>query len=639
MYRSEPNFPFFEEKYQQQESECEDEASIVSMNESLHSSDHSGIESKTGDMLKTNQGLSESEGDQTKLGSDTYHNSFDENNTGIMASGSEYMILYDYDSRISCSVKRITPGSDVNIECDNADDDSMVKSPDTKKAKRMVCLAKAPEKIEENCMVCSRKGTILEVQQNLGSKRKYIESSKESDNSSLSGFFPLLQPKCNSDIELGSNAPDLSGEKNDNNSEKKDSISSSLARSSKSSLELREGDKNIDFVSVSSSSEEYLKILEASQKIDCMGNNFFKNGDYQDALASYSKALRVKRKTLECGLHLNARNKKDLTDRLLASVATSINNIGYLLQRSGVQMCEVMAAYKDSLQIKQKILGNEHLSVGRTLNNIGSVYFKNRDYHAALESYEQAQKIMIANLGLDHLDVATVYSNTGDVYLSSKNPEIALQKYKESLRIRWSQLGHGHSKVTRLLEKIAAIEMADTPQQLKQQQLYDVTNNNSNTHNDHEDDLRELERDIQDDLSYVQRMSRKLALDMIRDRVKMIRQMRRLEAGKGEIPFEMMNINSNGNIDSCSIASSTGYESDSSMILHGRKNALTYLTESAARAKEEELSSTAHGTESCLSSESSFISPPPAMVRAVSNDFEERFDETAELLTEDWSSS
>eukprot|EP00540_Astrosyne_radiata_P016252 CAMPEP_0116840308 /NCGR_PEP_ID=MMETSP0418-20121206/10273_1 /TAXON_ID=1158023 /ORGANISM="Astrosyne radiata, Strain 13vi08-1A" /LENGTH=37 /DNA_ID= /DNA_START= /DNA_END= /DNA_ORIENTATION= len=37
-----------------------------------------------------------------------------------------------------------------------------------------------------------------------------------------------------------------------------------------------------------------------------------------------------------------------------------------------------MAAYKNSLRIKKEILGKDDLSVGKTLNNIGSVYFSIR---------------------------------------------------------------------------------------------------------------------------------------------------------------------------------------------------------------------------------------------------------------------
>jgi hypothetical protein len=58
--------------------------------------------------------------------------------------------------------------------------------------------------------------------------------------------------------------------------------------------------------------------------------------------------------------------------QLLASVATSINNIGYLRRRSGGKTDEIMAAYQDSLQIKKEILGDTDLSVGKTSITLGA---------------------------------------------------------------------------------------------------------------------------------------------------------------------------------------------------------------------------------------------------------------------------
>jgi tetratricopeptide (TPR) repeat protein len=82
---------------------------------------------------------------------------------------------------------------------------------------------------------------------------------------------------------------------------------------------------------------------------------------------------------------------RDMDPKLLVSMATSINNIGYLRQRAGeATPDETMAAYKKSLRIKRKILGNDSLSVGKTLNNIGSVYYLKKEFEGALPAYEEA---------------------------------------------------------------------------------------------------------------------------------------------------------------------------------------------------------------------------------------------------------
>jgi hypothetical protein len=72
----------------------------------------------------------------------------------------------------------------------------------------------------------------------------------------------------------------------------------------------------------------------------------------------------------------------DHTKSIIAPVATSINNMTYLKQRTGQASAhKTMASYLKSLQTKREILGPNHLSVGKTLNNIGSVFYLqlNRD--------------------------------------------------------------------------------------------------------------------------------------------------------------------------------------------------------------------------------------------------------------------
>jgi tetratricopeptide (TPR) repeat protein len=284
-----------------------------------------------------------------------------------------------------------------------------------------------------------------------------------------------------------------------------------------------------------SPTDDIHKIIQAAQALDDAGNDLFAQGHFDDALKSYTKALKLKRRTLKFGVVEGSVQ----AERLLTSVATSINNIGYLRQRSGAASTEqIMAAYKDSLQIKREILGKEHISVGKTLNNIGSVHFGTNDYEQAMEAYTEAMDIMISNLGQDHLDVATILSNIGDVHLAQRELEDARHYYSSSLKIRWAQLGDHDPKVVRLLEKIAAIEMADTPQKLARLRVFDLM--------EHEEDdffidsegrhqvgkeFQILRESVKQDVSFVDTIKRQMALEMIRDKITIIREMRRLDAG------------------------------------------------------------------------------------------------------------
>mmetsp|Transcript_44732 Transcript_44732/g.107955 ORF Transcript_44732/g.107955 Transcript_44732/m.107955 type:complete len:533 (-) Transcript_44732:1246-2844(-) len=215
--------------------------------------------------------------------------------------------------------------------------------------------------------------------------------------------------------------------------------------------------------------KERERTARAAAALDDKGNQLFERGHFEKAMACYSKALKMKRRTfnnmLEDAEDFDENSTKKLSksdSQVLVSMATSINNIGYLRQRSGeASASETMAAYQKSLRIKRRILGNDNLSVGKTLNNIGSVYYITRDFEGALDAYSEAMGIMVMNLGDQHPDIATVMSNIGDVHLANGNDENCLQYYRSALNIRYANFGKHDPRVVRLLEKIARIEIGD----------------------------------------------------------------------------------------------------------------------------------------------------------------------------------
>ena len=275
---------------------------------------------------------------------------------------------------------------------------------------------------------------------------------------------------------------------------------------------------------------DFERISKAAAALDKAGNDLFERGEYTKAMTTYTRALKLKRRTLSLGLE----DQEERKDYLLASVATSINNIGYLRQRSGASSDEAMAAYRDALQIKREILGNDNLSVGKTLNNIGSVHFSTKRWDQALEAYLEAQKIMVSNLGKDHRDVATVFSNIGDVHLAKNQGKKAKNYYSEALRIRWTLFGDHDPKCVRLLEKIASIEMQGSPEEMQ------MTSSLKDLLGLEEDDgerpvhgeLRLLRDKVGEDIQRVESMERNMALDMVRDKLKIIRDMRHLHLGE-----------------------------------------------------------------------------------------------------------
>lgn len=290
------------------------------------------------------------------------------------------------------------------------------------------------------------------------------------------------------------------------------------------------------------------RIARAASALDNRGNDYFERGYYDKAMDAYTRALKLKRRTFHSILEeaddlfddtedndqLDT-NEKDMDPKLLVSMATSINNIGYLRQRAGeATPDETMAAYKKSLRIKRKILGNDSLSVGKTLNNIGSVYYLKKEFDGAFPAYEEALHIMQSNLGEDHPDVATVISNMGDVLLAMKKQDESLGKYRIALNIRWNAFGEKDPRTMRLLEKIARIEIGDkmpTPRGTKMErsvydwdesELYDLDLRPIS----HE--LRLLKDQLKEDLETVDLLEKKIAVSMVRDKIKIVRGMREL---------------------------------------------------------------------------------------------------------------
>lgn len=359
-----------------------------------------------------------------------------------------------------------------------------------------------------------------------------VKSQKNIKSSLRNGGSSIRSSPKNGDLGL---APSASGEKKD---QRRATPPTGNAISKSQAQRHREREK--------------IRIARAAAALDNKGNKLFERGQYDKAMETYTKALKLKKRTFHAMLEeaddylenaLDEDNEvlqDEKTDpQMLVSMATSINNIGYLRQRSGAATPdETMAAYKKSLRIKQKVLGKDHLSVGKTLNNIGSVFYLKRDFDGALASYTEAMEIMNANLGAQHPDVATVWSNIGDVHLGKRNLEGALQNYRYALTIRWQLFGERDPRTIRLLEKIAAIEVGES---MMEQTRQSITQSDAQYYGEDMElmdlgmqpfavELKQLHEEVEADVLYVDSMERKMSIDMLKDKVTIFRGMREMEA-------------------------------------------------------------------------------------------------------------
>ena len=290
----------------------------------------------------------------------------------------------------------------------------------------------------------------------------------------------------------------------------------------------------------------------AASALDDKGNDLFEKGYFDKAMACYTKALKLKRRTfahllqdsddVEEELMLRDDNGILADPQALVSMATSINNIGYLRQRSGdATPEETMAAYKKSLRIKRRILGNDSLSVGKTLNNIGSVHYLKRDLDWALSAYDEALEIMKSNLGEKHPDIATVMSNIGDVYLAKDMEDTSIKYYRLALAIRWEAFGEKSPRVIRLLEKISNLEIGDMSFMTshKTYSAFDDAGSEFMVGSDFQpisEGLKLLQQQIKNDIDQVDQLERNAAVEMLKDKIIIIRGMRDVWNGNASGP-------------------------------------------------------------------------------------------------------
>ena len=176
-----------------------------------------------------------------------------------------------------------------------------------------------------------------------------------------------------------------------------------------------------------------------------------------------------------------------------AEVATDIN-LATKLDEQAISLFEqgkysqAKALYEQSLTIREKILGKDHLDVATSLDNLASLYKNQADqqfdfYLQAKSLYEQAEPLYKMSLvirekalGKEHLDVAESLYNLAELYRSmagfykiqykscDSNPYYIMPLHKKakplydrSLAIRKKILGKEHLSVAKTLTGLAML--------------------------------------------------------------------------------------------------------------------------------------------------------------------------------------
>jgi len=162
-----------------------------------------------------------------------------------------------------------------------------------------------------------------------------------------------------------------------------------------------------------------------------LGNIYLNLGKYSKALVLFENGLQIRQKIL-------GENHKD--------TAESYNSLGNVEYSRG-NYPQAIESYKKSLTIKLKILGEEHQDTATTYNNLGLAYDAQGNYSNAINYYEKSLVIYKETVGEEHPSTAITYSSLGLAYNAQGDYSHAVKYYEKSLAIYLKTYGEKHSSI------------------------------------------------------------------------------------------------------------------------------------------------------------------------------------------------
>ncbi|MDA0266203.1 MAG: tetratricopeptide repeat protein [Cyanobacteria bacterium] len=164
-------------------------------------------------------------------------------------------------------------------------------------------------------------------------------------------------------------------------------------------------------------------------------------GRYREAEPLYLEALAIRRERLG--------------DRHL-DVANSLNNLAELYRTQG-RYGEAEILHREALAIYREQLGERHLNVAISLNNLALTYYAQGRYGEAATLFQAALEIRREQLGAHHPSVATGLNNLAGLYDTQGRYREAEPLYLEAVTIYREQLGDRHPNVANSLSNLAVL--------------------------------------------------------------------------------------------------------------------------------------------------------------------------------------
>lgn len=184
-----------------------------------------------------------------------------------------------------------------------------------------------------------------------------------------------------------------------------------------------------------------------------------KKGQFDYALRSLQKCLEI---------------QEEVFGAYSPEVAITRSNLGHTIVLRGDDGDELMEhrgalqQYRKALVIRERCLGEDHLDVAGSYQNIGESLCKLGDFQGALAAYRESLSILESLLGESHADVAAGHSLLGNVLYQQGDFQGAMEEYSIALAIREEVFGkthqltaESHTEIGKLLAEVQDYEEAE----------------------------------------------------------------------------------------------------------------------------------------------------------------------------------
>jgi len=190
-------------------------------------------------------------------------------------------------------------------------------------------------------------------------------------------------------------------------------------------------------------------------------------GIVQANLGDFDQALRSLQKCLEI--------QEEIFGSYSPEVAITRSHLGHTIVERGDDGNELLEhrgalqQYRKALVIREKCLGEDHLDVAGSYQNIGQSLCKLGDFQGALAAYRESLSILESLLGENHRDVAIAHSLLGNVLHEQGDFQGAMEEYSFALAIREEVFGkshvttaESHTQIGQLLTDVQDYDEAET---------------------------------------------------------------------------------------------------------------------------------------------------------------------------------